>query len=80
MTPGGKFAIIGSGGKNLNLFEIDKQILSGKNSGTASSFETNVFDTIPTPNHKKPITNVVFNPKYMMFAAASQNIVSVFQI
>ncbi|KAE9552877.1 hypothetical protein FO519_003904 [Halicephalobus sp. NKZ332] len=76
LTPGGRFAIVGSAGKNLNLFEVDKQILSGKSSGTASSFESYTFDTISTPNHKKPITNVVFNPKYMMFAAASQNVVS----
>ena len=76
MTPGGKFAIIGSAGKNLSLYEVDKQILSGKSSGTASSFDTYAFDSIATPNHKKPITNIVFNPKYMMFAAASQNIVS----
>uniref|UniRef100_A0A914Y2Q3 Uncharacterized protein n=1 Tax=Panagrolaimus superbus TaxID=310955 RepID=A0A914Y2Q3_9BILA len=73
-TPCGKYALIGSGngGKKMSIFEVDRTKISDGTAGVASSFNSTCYDELPTPNHIGPISNIAFNPKFMLVAAASQ--------
>uniref|UniRef100_A0A7E4VJ55 WD_REPEATS_REGION domain-containing protein n=1 Tax=Panagrellus redivivus TaxID=6233 RepID=A0A7E4VJ55_PANRE len=73
-TPCGKYAFVGNDGKTLPVFEIDKAQLAMGEAGVASSFETPAYAQLPTPNHQNAIMNIVFNPKYMHVAVASQTL------
>ena len=56
----------------MSIFEIDRNQISNGVPEVASSFSTHSYDELPTQNHIGPISNIAFNPKYMLVAAASQ--------